>query len=917
MMTLFVIAGMPLMAQTGSLSGVVKESGTSKPVAGASVRVIRQDNAKVIKGAYSNASGKFTVNNITAGSYRVEFSSVGFKKLEKSSVSITENTTTQLDASLEQELINFNDVIVTASRKQEKVLEAPASVSVVDPIAIAERPALVPTEHLRGLPGVDFAQTGISQQTTVTRGFNNVFSGMLLTLADYRIAGVPSLRVNVPYFIPLVNDDIERMELVRGPGSALYGPNATQGVLNIISKSPFASQGTSVSVAGGERSLFNGTLRHAGTIGENFGFKISGQYMRADDWQFIDTNETSARTADSITALTSGVRNANIANRDPIHERFSIDGRTDYIINDDLKANVSAGLSQTMRSVEMTGVGAAQARDWMYYYVQGRVDYGNLFVQTFMNQSNAGDSYLLRDGAKIVDNSRLIVGRIQHSYELNEMQAFTYGADAFFTTPETEGTITGRNEDDDNITEYGGYLQSETHLFDNLLDVILAGRIDIHSRLEDPVFSPRAALVFKPNANNNFRLTFNRAYSTPSTNELFLDIVAKRNAFGFPDPFGVDIRASGVPDGGYIFDRAGGFKMRSSFSPDATIPVAGASALWGAATQLVVGGAPAAFQPLFAKLLGGIPAPGATEIGGIMALLNPTTGTFSPVTEVQDIPQLKPSTNQTIEIGYKGIAMDALQVGVDVYYSQVKDVIGSLQVFTPSVFFNSQQVGAYLKPIIKPEIKKYVMDSLGMPEAQAEAFAESTSNDIIGGYSRIPLGTVTPTDASDPTAVMLAYRNAGNIDMIGTDISLEYALGQMISVTGSYSLLRLMERDDYHDSAKITGTYISKIDGSSDFALNAPTHKASVGLRFHEREMGLRAGIQYRYNDGFKMNSGVYIGDVKHSNLVDMTLGYDLPWVSGLKLDVSATNIFDNRTQYFVGAPEIGRLVMARLGYNF
>jgi iron complex outermembrane receptor protein len=164
---------------------------------------------------------------------------------------------------------------------------------------------------------------------------------------------------------------------------------------------------------------------------------------------------------------------------------------------------------------------------------------------------------------------------------------------------------------------------------------------------------------------------------------------------------------------------------------------------------------------------------------------------------------------------------------------------------------------------------------------------------------------------------MLAYRNAGNIDMMGTDISLEYALGKMFSLTGSYSLLRLFERDDYHDSATVTGTYISKIDGSSDFALNAPEHKASVGLKFHEREMGLRAGIQYRYNDGFKMNSGVYIGNVAHSNLVDMTLGYDIPWIAGLKLDVSATNIFDNRTQYFVGAPEIGRLVMARLGYNF
>jgi iron complex outermembrane receptor protein len=900
------------LAQNGTLAGTVLESG-SKPVVGASVRVTKSGGTPT--GSYTNSNGKFTVPNLAPGNYTVVFTSVGFKKLEREAV-ITANETTQLNVSLEPETINFNDVVVTASRSQEKALEAPASITVVDPMAIAERPAMVPTEHLRGATGVDFAQTGISQQTTVTRGFNNVFSGMLLTLSDYRIAGVPSLRVNVPYFNPIVNDDIERMELVRGPGSALYGPNATQGVLNIITKSPFASQGTSVSIAGGERNLFNGTLRHAGTIGDDFGFKISGQYMRADDWQFIDQEEIIAR--DTAVARGALLDTLKIAKRDSVHERFSIDVRADYLITDDVKANFSTGISQTLRSVEMTGVGAAQAKDWSYYYVQGRVDYDKLFIQAFLNQSNAGNSYLLRDGAKIVDKSRLIVGRIQHSYDLSDMQSFTYGGDAFFTMPETEGTINGRFENDDDINEYGAYLQSETHLFENMLDVILTGRMDIHSRLEDPVFSPRAALVFKPDANNNIRFTFNRAYNTPSTSELFLDIVAKRNAFPFPDAINADVRASGVPVGGYIFDRSGGLKMRSHFSPDrnAAIPVSGASALWGAATEVVINAAPEAFKNLFEQLRD-VPAPTPDDIGGIMKILNPTSGEFSPVTDVQDITQLRPTTNQTFEIGYKGIVADALRVGVDVYYSQVKDVIGSLQVFTPNVFFNPQQLDLFLRPRIKPQLVEFFKTQPGFTQEMAEAAAESAASQVIGGYAQIPLGTVTPQNASNPTDIMLAYRNAGNIDMMGTDISLEYAFGKMLGVTASYSLLRLLERDDYSDSATINGTYISKIDGQSDFALNAPEHKASVGVKFHEQELGLRAGIQYRYNDGFRMNSGVYIGHVRRSNLVDVTLGYDIPWVENLKLDISATNIFDNRVQYFVGAPEIGRLVMARLGYTF
>ena len=109
-------------------------------------------------------------------------------------------------------------------------------------------------EHIRDLPAVDFAQTGLAQANVVARGFNNIFSGAMLTLTDNRIARVPSLRLNAYNFIPVTNDDIERIELVLGPGSALYGPNSANGVMHIITRSPLDQQGK-MSNWLGERSV--------------------------------------------------------------------------------------------------------------------------------------------------------------------------------------------------------------------------------------------------------------------------------------------------------------------------------------------------------------------------------------------------------------------------------------------------------------------------------------------------------------------------------------------------------------------------------------------------------------------------------------------------------------------------------------
>ena len=170
-------------------------------------------------------------------------------------------------------------------------MDAPASTAVVSDQEIAARVALTTTDHIRAVPGIDVSSGGLIQSNVVTRGFNNIFSGALMTLIDNRFASVPSLRVNVPYLMSTQSEDIERIEVVLGPGAALYGPNSANGVMHIITKSPFESEGTTVTVGGGERSVARGAVRHATRVNDMFAFKVSGDWMTGDDWRYIDPAE--------------------------------------------------------------------------------------------------------------------------------------------------------------------------------------------------------------------------------------------------------------------------------------------------------------------------------------------------------------------------------------------------------------------------------------------------------------------------------------------------------------------------------------------------------------------------------------------------------------------------------------------------
>ncbi len=901
------------------MTGKVLDAATGSPLVAATIRLDGGAQAARVRGAVSDNDGRFSVRGLSSGTYRLLVSYVGYRS-DVRNVEVAPGDSLHFEIRLQPATIGLDEVVVSASRRPEKITEAPASVSVVGAREIRQQPALTVVDHLRDVPGVDIVQSGLTQSNVVVRGFNNAFSGTLMTLTDNRMASVPSLRVNAYNFIPLVDDDIEQIEIIRGPGSALYGPNTANGVLNMITRSPLSSPGTWVSLTAGERNVLRVAARQSMTFGDRLGIKISGQFMRGDDWGYLDTAEVSSRQqaiaegADPDTLLI-GVRDSTI-------ERVGGELRVDWAAADDLTAIVAIGLNDAIRNTDITGIGAAEVRDWRYTYYQARLLWGNLFAQVFLNQSYSGNdlaslsappsergTYVLATGQPIVDNSSLLVAQLQHYVEFGTTERLTYGADYQLTTPRTEGTVSGVNENSDQFTQFGIYLQSETRLFDDRLHLVGAGRFDIHTELDAPIVSPRAAIVYNPAKDQSLRLTYNRAYTAPTSSELFLDILGRHTQL-------FDVRAASVPASGFTFRRGpdGRPLMRSYFAADPTayLPLDSIGAVWGGIQKLVKSELAKAGLTDLGDLVDQIPAPpssGPLAVGTELRSVNLATGAFDPVADASDRSQVGPTITNTFELGYRGVVAERISLTADVYNSRYEDFIGPLETITPSVFLDREGLQRYLSA---------ALSNAGLDDTTAAGYAQLMAGSISGepGNARstgAPIGVVTPQETSYPDAVLLSYRNYGSITLWGVDLGLRAAITRSLSVDASASW--------------VSRNFFENLDGVADLSLNAPKHKATIGLSYDDPEVGVNASSRVRYVDGFTVRSGVYSGRVPSYVVVDATAGVEIPWVAGLRLTLTAQNLltwvhggegnpFEQRHQEFVGTPAIGRLVLLRLSWH-
>jgi outer membrane receptor for ferrienterochelin and colicins len=861
---LLALAVPPAAAQ--HIRGVVVDSVANIPVS--TVRV-ELDGVGVRRAAVTGWEGTFTFPGLPAGTYRLRLTRVGYAPRVIEGVVAT----TSRDSVFVRLLAlgtPLDPVIVSASRSEETALDAPTAASVVDRREIEEAPSASPLQHVAQVPGVNAAEKGLIQQTFSARGVNTVNSGALLLLNDYRYAALPSYAFNVPYMVPATNEDIERIEVISGPASALYGPGAPSGVVHLLTRSPLDAPGASVTLTGGARAVLGGGFRYAAILGRTVGVKLSGEILRGHDWSYTDPVEAQSR-ADSITA---GADTATllVGRRDSTVERLAADLRVEWRPDVRTDLVLSGGIVDAVHAIDMTsGFGAVQGHDWRNGYVQLRARRDRLFANVVYDWQNAGNSYLLRNGKPLVDSSTVFVTQLQHGARLGGVDLL-YGVDGRWTTPRTGTTIDGGNEDDDNVAELGAYLSAEAPVGPRLR-LIGALRVDHHNRLNDVVLSPRAAVVFKPSPTQALRLTYNRAFTSPDANDLFLDLeFANVPILG---PYGYSVYGVGVPKDGFTFPRAcgGGLCMRSPFNNfGATDMPTDATLLWSVV------------QTYF-QSLAGVPAPTSTDVATRLALLDPSaaTPTFLPVTaaDVTDIEGEGRTITNVVELGYKGAVARQVDAGVSLWVNRVRDVAGPLVTATPNAFFDHDMLYSYLVPYVGPDTAAYYADLL----------------------SQIPAGTVTPAESRHGSDILVVNRRGGAYTLWGADLELRVALSDRFAASASYS----WTSNDTLPNVQQVGTVY----------LNAPRNKGTLALTYRADRIGLTTAVRGRLVTAFPVNNGVYQGRVGSYGVVDASVGIRLPGTIGAGLTLTVQNVLDNKHQEMVGAPPIGRLLLSRLRVAF
>jgi outer membrane receptor protein involved in Fe transport len=416
--------------------------------------------------------------------------------------------------------ISFEEqVVVSASRTEQQLVNAPATVSLITTETIQNSPATNIGDLIRAVPGVNVAQTSARDINITSRGATSTLSTSQLALVDGRSVYLDFFGMVMWDLLPSNPNDIRQIEVIRGPASAVWGANAMTGVVNIITKSPreLAAQGGTALTIGlgtfdrdtegaGERSagsLFYVNGSHAEAVNDRWAFKLSAGYL----------------TQDPLPRPTGTMPNAfNTPYPQYVNEGTSqpkFDARVDYDVAGGGTLTFSGGAGGT-EGIIHTGIGPFDiASDTRMGYFTTRYVQGGRRVAFFVNLIDGNAANLLARG---VDLQPLPLDFLSNTFDveatdvkpIGTRHVLSYGGNFRHNTFDISLAPNG-----DDRNEGGGYLQDEIFLGDHFRWVI-GGRLDKFSSIDDAVFSPRTTLLVKPVPSQTFRVSLNRAFRAPS-----------------------------------------------------------------------------------------------------------------------------------------------------------------------------------------------------------------------------------------------------------------------------------------------------------------------------------------------------------------------------------------------------------------
>lgn len=267
------------------VTGTIEDAKTKEPLVGVSVQV----KGKVI-GTITDIHGKFKLSTSTPPPFDLVISSVGYKAQE-----VRVERSGNIMVSLEDQSILGQEIVVSASRVAESEMKSPVTVEKIDLRTIRETPAPNFYDAMGNLKGINLTTQGLLFKSINMRGFGATGNPRVVQMIDGMDNMSPALNFAVDNIVGMPELDVESVEILPGAASALYGPNAINGLILMNSKSPFLYQGLSANVRGGimheegrttpTTPFYDASIRYAKAFNDKVAFKVNLSYLTADDWQ--------------------------------------------------------------------------------------------------------------------------------------------------------------------------------------------------------------------------------------------------------------------------------------------------------------------------------------------------------------------------------------------------------------------------------------------------------------------------------------------------------------------------------------------------------------------------------------------------------------------------------------------------------
>jgi outer membrane receptor for ferrienterochelin and colicins len=510
-------AGVARAQDNGKITGkVTRLDGTA--LAGVTVRVDSLDRS-----TQTDASGVYSLD-VPPGSYEVVFSLSDHSKTE-AAVEVAAGSERTLDQKVDWDLSFAETMTVySVSRRAERITEAPAAVTVVaeEDIALEAPTGQVP-KLLEFTPGVDFTQSGLYDFNFNARGFNSSLNRRILTLIDGRDPSVPFLGSQEWAAVSFPMDELATVELVRGPGSALYGANAFSGVLNMTTRSPRGNEGGKLRLTGGELGTARGDLSYAGELGAGWYGRLVGGYQQSDDFT------RSRNQSVEYTRFCASASETNCLRREARglaldEAKIGYGGlRFDRYFDDNRSMTIEGGTASLEGPTFLTGIGRVQVTDVQRPWTRLNFSTQHWNVLGYYDKRKAEKQVALASGALLFEDSSNLNGEIQGNVGFADGKGFLVGGVAYrqqkVDTADDTGfqTLMDSAKDENSQAVFGQVEYS----FTSSLKAVAAARLD-DSTLHDQQFSPKASLVWGVTPTQTLRLTYNKAFQVPNYSEFFL-----------------------------------------------------------------------------------------------------------------------------------------------------------------------------------------------------------------------------------------------------------------------------------------------------------------------------------------------------------------------------------------------------------